>query len=64
MIDDLQKIVTETEAKMTQALKTFETDMRLVRTGRVTPDMLDGIMVDYYGTKTPVSHMATVTVSR
>lgn len=64
MIDDVQKLLTETEAKMTQALKAFETDLRLVRAGRVSPDMLDGIMVDYYGTKTPVSHMATVTVSR
>lgn len=64
MIDDVQRLLTETEARMAQALKSLETDLRLVRAGRVSPDMLDGIMVNYYGTQTPVNHMATVTVSR
>ena len=64
MIDDLQKIIAETESKMTQAVKEFEHDLAVVRAGRVTPDMLDNIRVNYYGTPTPVNHMATVTVSR
>ena len=33
-----------------------------VRTGRANPNMLDGIMVDYYGSPTPINQLASVSI--
>lgn len=47
--------------KMNQALAHFEEELKKVRTGRAHPSMLDGIQVEAYGQKMPLSQVANVT---
>lgn len=49
------------EQKMDAALEHFESELRKVRTGRAHAGMLDGVMVDAYGTKMPLNQVANVT---
>lgn len=50
------------EDKMQSALTHFEEDLKKVRTGRAHPDMLDGILVEAYGSRMPLNQVANVTV--
>lgn len=50
------------EDKMNSALVHFEEDLKKVRTGRAHPDMLDGVMVEAYGSRVPLNQVANVTV--
>jgi ribosome recycling factor len=38
----------------------FNQEIKNIRTGRATPSVLDGVMVDYYGVATPINQMAAV----
>ena len=49
--------------RMEKTVKTFKEEMARVRTGRASVSLLEGVKVDYYGNKMPVTQMATVTVS-
>ncbi len=49
------------ELKMNQALEHFEGELKKVRTGRAHPNMLDGTMVDAYGSKMPLNQVANIT---
>jgi len=49
------------ELKMTSALEHFEDELKKVRTGRAHPGMLEGIMVEVYGTKLPLNQAANIT---
>jgi ribosome recycling factor len=48
--------------KMEKALEALKKDLAAVRTGRASLSILDGILVDYYGTPTPIDHVATLAV--
>ena len=50
------------EAKMEKTLSSLKTDLKKVRTGRASLALFDDIRVDYYGTPTPLSQMATLAV--
>lgn len=47
---------------MEAVVEDFKRKLVNVRTGRATVGMLDGVMVDYYGTPTPLNQMASVSV--
>ncbi|MDB5177670.1 MAG: frr, ribosome recycling factor [Candidatus Saccharibacteria bacterium] len=49
------------ELKMTAALSHFEEELKKVRTGRAHPGMLEGVMVEVYGTKVPLNQAANIT---
>ena len=49
------------EAKMNGAMEHFEAELRRVRTGRAHAGMLEGIMVEAYGSKMPLNQVANVT---
>lgn len=49
------------EQKMDSAIEHFEGELKKVRTGRAHAGMLDGIMVEAYGTKMPLNQVANVT---
>lgn len=51
-----------TENRMTKAIETLETKLLNIRAGRANPAMLNGIMVEYYGTPTPLNSIANITV--
>ncbi|MEE3420784.1 MAG: ribosome recycling factor [Lachnospiraceae bacterium] len=48
--------------KMNKTLKNLEEELATVRAGRANPRVLDKIMVDYYGTPTPIQQVANVQV--
>jgi ribosome recycling factor len=50
------------EDRMNKALEALRKEFATLRTGRASIGMLDGIMVDYYGTPTPLSQVANMAV--
>lgn len=50
------------EEKMGKAIEALEHNLNKVRTGRANPNMLEGIMVDYYGIPTPINQIASIAV--
>ncbi len=58
MIDDT---LLEAEEKMEKALEVAKDDFAAIRTGRANPAMFAKIVVDYYGTLTPVNQLASFT---
>jgi ribosome recycling factor len=57
MIDDILKVSAE---KMDKAVESAKDDFATVRTGRANPQMFQKIMVDYYGTMTPLAQLASL----
>jgi ribosome recycling factor len=58
-IADIRK---NTEQKMHKSLEALKVDLGKIRTGRAHPGILDHVMVDYYGTPTPIPQVANVSV--
>ncbi|CCG88170.1 ribosome recycling factor [Erwinia piriflorinigrans] len=59
MINDIKK---DAETRMEKCVEAFKNHISKIRTGRASPSILDGIMVDYYGSPTPLRQLASVTV--
>jgi ribosome recycling factor len=59
MIDD---ILGELKNDVQRSYDSLRSALSKIRTGRANPDILDGVRVDYWGTPTPISQMATITV--
>jgi len=51
-----------TDVKMNKTIEAFKTDLAKVRTGRAHTGLLDHVMVDYYGTQTPLNQVAKITL--
>ena len=58
----VKEITTTMEGKMHKSVDALKVDLASLRAGRATPALLDKIMVDYYGSPTPVNQVASVTV--
>ena len=50
----------DTENKMKNALENVKTRLINIRAGRANPALLNGIMVSYYGTMTPIQSLANI----
>ncbi|QKG78982.1 ribosome recycling factor [Tenuifilum thalassicum] len=59
-IEDTKKVLDTAESKMAKAIEHLENELRVIRAGRANPAMLSGVMVDYYGTMTPLNQVASV----
>ena len=59
VINDIKK---DAETRMDKCVEAFKNTISKVRTGRASPSLLDGIVVEYYGTPTPLRQLASVTV--
>lgn len=59
MIDET---LLEGEEKMQKAVQVAKDDLATVRTGRANPAMFNGIVVDYYGSPTPLNQLASISV--
>jgi ribosome recycling factor len=59
MIADIKK---SAEEKMKKTLETLKNDLGKIRTGRAHTGLLDHVMIDYYGTPTPINGVANVTL--
>ena len=55
-------IINSSEDKMKKTLDALKKEYGSLRAGRAAPSLLDKVMVDYYGSATPVNQMASVTV--
>ena len=58
----VQDVIKETGPKMEGVVEDFKRKLSNVRTGRATVGLLDAVHVDYYGTQTPLSQMASIAV--
>ena len=58
----IESIYQETEESMGKSVEALKNELKRLRTGRASLAILDGIKVDYYGTMTPLSQMATLAV--
>ena len=59
---DSEMIILELNEKMDKAIATLEKRFTTVRAGRANPSSLDGVMVEYYGSMTPLKQLATISV--
>lgn len=56
-----QQILQQTESRMKKTVETTATKLSHVQTGRATPALLDQVSVTYYGSKSPLSQVGTIT---
>ena len=55
-----EMVLMEVEESMEKAIAAMENSFKRLRSGRATPDMLDHIQVDYYGSLTPMSQVGNI----
>ncbi len=60
MDDRLKKLIEEAKDAMSKAVDHVENELTKIRAGKASPQMLDSVHVDYYGTPTPIAQVANV----
>lgn len=60
MNEDIQFIIDATKEAMANAMKHLEKQLTNIRAGKASPSMLGSVMVDYYGSQTPLGQVANV----
>jgi ribosome recycling factor len=63
MSDELQLIEETAQEAMEKGIEHLETELVKVRAGKANPNLVDGLVVDYYGTPTPINQVGNITVS-
>ena len=58
----MDKITSQAEERMKKSLRSLQEEFNTLRTGRASPALFDKIRVDYYGQKTPLNQVATISV--
>lgn len=59
----LNEILKNAEVHMGKSLEMFKAELTKLRTGRAHSSLVENIKIDYYGTDTPLKHVATIAVS-
>ncbi|MEZ5047150.1 MAG: ribosome recycling factor [Chitinophagaceae bacterium] len=62
MFDSISAILEHTKENMAKALNHLEINITKIRAGKANPQMLDGLVVDYYGAPTPLAQVANISV--
>ena len=62
MSDQIDGILLDAEEKMDKAIAVAREDFSTIRTGRATSAMFNKVMVEYYGTMTPVNQLASIQI--
>ncbi len=60
--EDVSSILSLAEESMKKAIGHLEAELVKIRAGKANPQMLDGIVVDYYGSPMPISQVGNITV--
>ncbi len=60
MTEDIQILMEMASEKMDKAIEHLEHELIKIRAGKANPGMLEGVMVDYYGSMTPLQQVANV----
>jgi ribosome recycling factor len=63
MSEQVEQIISNTSAGMAKAIKHLEAELVKIRAGKASPQMVDGVTVEYYGAPTPISQVANVTTT-
>jgi ribosome recycling factor len=63
MAEDLNSITSHASESMNKAINHLEMELIKVRAGKAHPNLVDGIVVDYYGTPTPISQVGNISVA-
>jgi ribosome recycling factor len=58
----IAEVKTKAEQKMVKSVEALKVNLAKVRTGRAHPGILDHIQVDYYGSPTPITQVANITL--
>ena len=62
MTEELEMINEDAESSMKKAMNHLEAELVKIRAGKANPNMLDGIVADYYGAPTPIAQIANISV--
>ena len=62
MTEDLELIIEDAEDSMKKAISFLEAELVKIRAGKANPNMVDGIMVEYYGAPTPINQVANINI--
>ena len=57
----MSKVLTDLGAAMDKSIQALQKDLIKVRTGRASPALVEGVQVDYYGSKVPITQVANLT---
>jgi ribosome recycling factor len=57
----IEDLLMDTEERMQGVIEATKKELAAVRTGRANPALLNKVIVDYYGTPTPLNQLATIT---
>ena len=60
-MDEIELYLDDAKAQMNRALAHVGQELSKIRAGKANPSMLDGIMVSYYGTHTPLNQVSSLT---
>ena len=60
MTEEIKFYLEETSERMQKALEHLESELQKLRAGKADPNILNGIMVDYYGTETPLQQVSNI----
>lgn len=58
----VESVLKDTEDKMKKAVEAGRRELQTIRTGRASGSLVEGIMIDYYGTKTPLKQLSAINV--
>lgn len=58
----INEVLADADDRMKKAIDALRYELTSIRTGRATPSLVDRMMVEYYGTPTPLQQLATITV--
>ncbi len=56
----IKDVLHDVESKMRKTVEAVNREFNEIRTGRASPSLVEGLLVDYYGTKTPIKQLATI----
>jgi ribosome recycling factor len=63
MSEELRNITTGSHDAMNKAISHLEAELVKVRAGKANPNLIDGLVVDYYGNPTPINQVGNVSVA-
>jgi ribosome recycling factor len=61
MTEEIQMYLDETDDNMKKAVSHVSGEFKKIRAGKAQPNMLDGLLVQYYGNSTPINQVASIT---
>ena len=60
--EEVELVLDEGREAMNKTLESYRRELMKIRTGRASTSLLDGVMVDYFDTPTPIKQLASLSV--